>query len=852
MVRYTPETYFINPAHEDIARSRYYLKDTQGRVLEKNIFEVFERVNNYIFQDDTEEHKAEAQRLCEEKKIMYAGRPLAQAGTGIKNLFNCFVLGIDDSRESISETQRIHFHIQAHGGGTGINFSTLRPSGSWCKGANARSSGPEGFITAMGYLSSNVQQGGNRSGANMGILEDWHPGLLKFISKKSKGNWENIRKFSAIIDENKFKHWQWMYPYPWQTFNVSVALSDDFMRQVKRKSDKPWILHWEDTEWHLWDYRVTLKDYLPNGEVIETELPITVCAPDADIAAHEALNEVPFRNTENISLVKGPYDITAYEWFRRICANAWEDGCPGIFFIDRARAYHNGEYFNPLEATNPCAEQVLPRWSVCCLSSIVLPEFVTEDGEIDWDGLKEAVAVLVRALNRITLLNHTGIEQIDHNTLLERRIGLGTIGMHELLIRASMRSGKDYIYSDDSGRGLARKILKFIKHSAYEASIEMAKEIGPFPAFKFEEFIKSKFVQQLLKERPDLEDALKEHGIANVTILTQAPTGTTGTITGYSSGCEPYFAMAYMRNSNVGTILDGCPSFVQWLKEKDIGFAEHHFSLKELRKHKKVPKYFEEAQDISWQDHLEMQAVFAEQIDSSVSKTINLPSEATVDDIMGAYIGAYDLNIKSTAVYRDGSKTQILETLKSNAKSIEIKPQTIVNINAPRRPDKLDCDINTVSVKGAKWKVLIGLLHGRPYEVFCFPEEQIEISASRTKGTLQKTGKGAYNLVIGSGEDTWTIKNVASLLLSDEHRMITRLLSTSLRHGAPLSAIVAQLSKCDGDVTAFSKAILRVLKKYITEDEYLAVSTCKTCGSSNLIMEAGCMQCSDCGVSACD
>ncbi len=170
MVKYTPKTYFLNPAHEEIAKSRYYLKNNRGFAKEKNIFAAFQMVNGYIFRTDTAKNKELAQRLCEEKKIMYAGRPLAQAGTGIKNMFNCFVLGIGDSREEISECQRVHFHIQAHGGGTGVNFSKLRPSGAWCKGSNARSSGPEGFITAMGYLSANISQGGNRSGANMGIL----------------------------------------------------------------------------------------------------------------------------------------------------------------------------------------------------------------------------------------------------------------------------------------------------------------------------------------------------------------------------------------------------------------------------------------------------------------------------------------------------------------------------------------------------------------------------------------------------------------------------------------------------------------------------------------------------------
>lgn len=1552
MGQYTPETYFINPAHESIARSRYYLKDDKGNDVEQNIFETFKRVNDYVFQNDLK-HKEAIQRLCEEKKFMYAGRPLAQAGTGIHNMFNCFVLGIGDSREEISECQRIHFHIQAHGGGTGVNFSKLRPSGSWCKGANARSSGPEGFITAMGYLSSNIQQGGNRclpgdarvamsdgswrnidqvrpgdeilvfdknhrevtvgkvlnffengvqdvyeytltsgrkvrstkthrwlgqqtdgsllirtvdempksstkigfaqdlpffgkssskwsptlgyllgdgcftgdqiklsvendhirqrfidgipkeysyrenegnvfitsdgelehylrtlglyrclahekfipdevftykaselmqiveglfatdgwitedeigycsiseqlvrdvslllskfgisgyiqidnrprkgkvrralwslrikhprfynifcdlfavpgkvgkkkdagsvrtrlanginfysvkevqnlgpdltycievdhpdhlfivdgaishnSGANMGILEDWHPGLLSFVTKKSRGNWENIRKFAVITNENRFKQWQWVNPYAWQTFNVSVGLSDPFMRHVKRKVKRPWHLQWQGETWKLWDFGAVLKDFTPTGEEIDDPITVTVVAPDEEVAWHEAKNQIPFRNAETVGLhlERGPYELTAHEWFEMICTNAWEDGCPGIFFIDRAREYHNGEYFNPVDATNPCvtadtfidteegirqvkdligtpfraavngrlydspqgffytgtkevgtlltkegysfdctadhkvlsikdgeevwvpasdleegdlvvlnnnrsnvvpsydsrefsvgcllgsllgdgyynssdgaalcfwgdhkermlnlslgrlkelgglekydsrrkgysvesrdmvgtnsrrlysealirgldedknicpdlvkqntsfqrgflrgwfdadgsvqgsqikgvsvrlwsikrdnlkaaqlmlqgmgikssiykrrksgirplpngkggtslykcrpsfelvisnedlfffwdligfdspdkkaaledlllsyrrkpnktkftatvesfrvlgekevfdctvgdvhrfsangvlvhncAEQILPQWSVCCLSSLVLPEFVDEDGNIDWEGLRDAVYLGVRALNHITLLNHTGIEKIDHNTQRERRIGLGTIGMHEMLIRIALRSGTDIRYSEESGRKLAKDVLKFIKHSAYEASIDMAKEIGPFPEFKYEEFVQSKFMKQLLKERPDLDEKLRTHGIANVTILTQAPTGTTGTITGYSSGCEPYFAMAYQRNSNVGTIMDGCPSFIEWLEEKNVDYAKYNFNLKELRKAKRLPRVFEEAQEIGWKDHLKMQAVFAEQVDSSVSKTINLPHKATVKDIMEAYVAAYDMGIKSTTVYRDGSKVQVLETMQGAIRQEEeLRPKTIISMPAPKRPGEMDCDIHSVSVKGVRWKVLVGLLHGRPYETFCFPEDQIELPPSKNAGKLIRNGGGKYKLEIPYGDDKLTIKDVASFLLTDEHRMITRLLSTGLRHGAPLNAIVGQLSKCDGEVTAFSKALMRVLRKYISDEEYLATAVCQQCGSKDLVLEEGCLKCAQCGYSGCN
>lgn len=703
---------------------------------------------------------------------------------------------------------------------------------------------PDHLFIVDGAISHN-------SGANMGILEDWHPGLWKFITKKSRGNWENIREFSVITDESQFSQWQWSNPYQWQTFNVSVAVSDEFMRQVKHKLKKPWKLHWDKEEWALWDYDLELYEMQSDNTNVKTVIPITVCAPDEEIAFHEALNEVPFRNKNILKLTKKAYHLTAYEWFEKICINAWEDGCPGIFFIDRARKYHNGEYFNKLEATNPCAEEILPEWSVCCLSSIVLPEFINEDGSVSWNDLKDTVYIGVRALNHITELNSTGIDKIDDNALLERRIGLGTIGMAETLIQVALRTNQDIRYSNNLGREFSKKILKFIKHSAYEASIAMAKEIGPFPAFDYEKFKESKFVQQLLKERPDLDKDLKKYGIANVTVLTQPPTGTTGTITGYSSGCEPYFAMAYQRNSNVGIIIDGCPSFITWLEEKDINYADYKFNLKELRKHKRIPKVFEEAQDISWKNHLAMQAIFADQVDSSVSKTINLPNNATVENIMDAYIGAYDLGIKSTAVYRDGSKTQILEHFLSSKTIKENRPLKVVTMSAPSRPEDLPCDIHTVSVLGQKWKVLVGLLHGHPYETFCFPEDQIEISSNKTEGRLFRNEGGKYKLVVAHGDDELIIKDVASFLLSDEHRMITRLLSTSLRHGAPLAALVSQLTKCDGEVTTFSKALMRVLRKYITDEEFIAASICTQCRSKNLVNEDGCYKCADCGFTAC-
>ena len=210
------EDYFLSPAHLAVAEARYFLKDATGQPVEKDIEEVFHRETSHVYQHDKPEHKATALALRCQKKIMPAGRPLANAGTGISNLFNCFVIGIGDTREDISEMKARHFHIQANGGGVGCDYSDLRPAGSICKATQGHSSGAIGFITDISYQSSNIQQGGQRSGANLGILHDWHPDLYEFITFKSTHNHEMVRKFASILNEDEFAYWMWENHHKWQ------------------------------------------------------------------------------------------------------------------------------------------------------------------------------------------------------------------------------------------------------------------------------------------------------------------------------------------------------------------------------------------------------------------------------------------------------------------------------------------------------------------------------------------------------------------------------------------------------------------------------------------------------------
>ena len=284
--------YFNHPKHKEIAEDRYFLKDGKGNLLETDIDQVFARVVKYIISQSenvacaTTDEKFIFEAL-KSKCLMPGGRILAQADTSTKNLYNCFVLGLEDTKESIAKAMQQHFMIQAQGGGTGFNFSKLRPRWSWVKGNQSRSCGSIGYITGFSYWSSLIAQGGNRSGANITICEDWHPDLLDFIDWKSTHAWLNqISEFANIHDQNKFSLFEWNNPYQWQQFNVSVALSDIFMNLLKGDPDFEWQLYWEDTNWMVWKFFV-------NGQEYE------VTAPDQETAESKMLSQLPFFNKPN-------------------------------------------------------------------------------------------------------------------------------------------------------------------------------------------------------------------------------------------------------------------------------------------------------------------------------------------------------------------------------------------------------------------------------------------------------------------------------------------------------------------------------------------------------------------------
>ena len=839
---------FKHPVHQEIAQDRYYLKDERGELVEHDISTVFARVVRHLtgfefslqLQADTREWtvcpipgqgwrslqasdtvgisaEERAQRLLEvmlKRRLMGGGRILAQAGTRVTNLNNCFVLGSGDSREEISALMHEHLMIQSGGGGTGIDASVWRPRWSWVKGNQSRSCGAIGWISLISRQAAVVQQGGNRSGANLAKLDDWHPDLLDFINWKTEHNWmQQFREFANVFDQEACKLFEWNNVYEWQYFNVSVGLSDKFMKLLKDAPDTEWEFSWEGTPWKVWRYRAYGHDF-------------EVTAVDEEMAEGKVRSQLPFGNKPpDFKLMRGDYRLTVSQIWHRIAKNAHDDGCPGIIFIDRARAYHNGEYTSPIVSCNPCAEQVLPRNGVCCLGGINIYYCLNADGTVDEAAFREAIQCGVYMLNKVTDVTKTGIAEIDANVLRERRIGLGVTGWHDALIANKLK------YSSEEGRAWVERWMRFLRDESYMASIELAKIDGAFPAFKYDGYSKSLFFQSL---PPNIQQEIKKHGIRNVTVNTIPPFGTTGTIWGTSSGCEPHFSGMFIRNSRLGSYKDGCFEYIKYV---------------EANGEKNVPEYFEWSHDISWKDHLLMQNVFAKYTDSSVSKTINLSRSATVADVKRAYEYAYELGyIKSTTVYVDGSKQQILETLDGMSDpGKSIRPDRIIRHDAPKRPAVLPCDIHHTTVKGVGWVVMVGMLDDQPYEIFAGKQTKVEISEEYTSGSITKVASNKYIL-----QANGTRMNIREVFENDEQAALTRLISANLRHGTDIGFIVDQLQKSGDTIVDFSKAVARVLKRYVKPAVKLKLSRkCPNCGSDrvNVIARAGCdvFLCETCG-----
>lgn len=514
----------------------------------------------------------------------------------------------------------------------------------------------------------------------------------------------------------------------------------------------------------------------------------------------------------------------AKELFYLLAKNNWEMAEPGILYWDRIQNYNmlNNTDFK-YAGVNPCAEEPLPAGGSCLLGSINLSEFVvnpfTQSSHIDINALEDATIKAVIALNDVLDAGcplHPLQEQKDSVSKL-RQIGLGTMGLADMLIKLGV------VYGSPESLKLIGFIYKTMAQAAVEASLELAKKFGCYTDCDKEKLIESSFIKALDLPENMLQD-IKTYGLHNSQLLTCAPTGSIATMLGTSTGVEPIFAMKYTRKTES---LHGTDAFYDVYTPIAAEF---------LNKYGTLPSYFIESKDILPLDRIKVQGELQKYIDASISSTINLPEEATIEDVYDIYIEAWKHGLKGVTVYRANCARQGILTVD--------KPKEIQNTKAPKRPKELEADYYQVKSKGEQFIVLVGLLDGKPYEIFAFrPNMQVNIDSH--KGIIIKKSKMHYAFE----SEHITIPDLQLANDNIEEKSATIYTSMLLRHGVDIQYIIKTAKKVNDNISSFSSAMCRVLSKYISSTE-IKGETCPECGGE-LINESGCVHCKNCGWSKC-
>lgn len=541
-----------------------------------------------------EEWRGKFREILDDWKLVPGGRIAAGAGASDElTLFNCYVIpSPKDSRGGIMETLSEMTEIMARGGGVGINLSSLRPRRAIVRGVNGSSSGAVSWGGLFSYTTGLIEQGGSRRGALMLMINDWHPDVEDFITvKQTMGQVTNA--------------------------NLSVCVSNDFMKAVK-----------EDLDWELVFPDTTDPDY---DELWDGDL---------DKWKKAGRRIIPYKT------------VKAREVWHTIIESAWKSAEPGVVFMEYYNQMSNSWYFNPIICTNPCGEQGLPGWGVCNLSAMNLSKFYDEaNHDVAWDELATTTRYSVRFLDNVIDRTPYHFEENELNQKKERRVGLGTMGLAELMIKLNIR------YGSPESLEFLDKLYGFIAREAYLASADIAEEKGSFQAFDAELYLQSGFMKNMAEVYPEVAEAVREKGARNVTVITQAPTGSTGTMVGTSTGIEPYFAFKYFRQSRLGFDEQFVPIAQDWL---------------DSHPGEELPDYYVTAMSLSAEDHIRVQAAIQRWVDSSISKTANCPSDFTVEDTKRLYELAFDLGCKGVTIYRDGSRdVQVLQTEKKEDKAAE-------------------------------------------------------------------------------------------------------------------------------------------------------------------------------------
>ena len=823
--------------------NKYALKDSAGNLYESDPDMMHHRLARELARiEATYPNSLSEQEIYDLikgfKYIVPQGSPMAGIGNNkqIVSISNCFVVrnpeGQEDSYGAIFKIDERIAQLQKRRCGVGTDISGIRPAGVAVNNAAITSTGMIPFAERYSNTTREVAQGGRR-GALMISASIRHPEAEKFIDAK--------------LDSTKITG-----------ANISVKIHDDFMQAVI--ANKPYMQQWPIT-----------------GEPIITQ------------------------------------EIDAAALWKKIIHNAWKSAEPGVLFWDKIIAESPADLYAHLGfktvSTNPCGELPLCSGDSCRLLVLNLFSYVTDPftskAKFDFDLFKKHVRIAQRLMDDIVDLELEKIDSIikkvksdPENEAIKRvelemwkeirqkceqgrRTGTGVTAEGDMLAALNIT------YGTKKATNFAELVHKHLAIEAYKSSCILAKERGAFPIYDAKLEKSHPFLDRLRATDAELDSMMRKYGRRNIALLTMAPTGTVSIMTQTTSGGESVFAIFYGRNRKVNpNDRDVKVAFVDQNGDawESYSVFHHHFKtwmkvngydvekVSKMSKEEiealieKSPYHKATANDIDWVEKVKMQGAIQKWIDHSISVTVNLPNSVTEELVNDVYIAAWKAGCKGCTIYRDGSRTGVLVTPDDKAK--DATPQFKENM-APKRPKTLECNVHRFVNKGERWVGFVGILDGRPYEIFTGSLASFgmaeELSARIEVGKIRKNkledGTKSYDFIYEENGEEKIIPGLNRTFDPTTYDM-SRTFSAVLRHGMPLPYIVAMIETLhlDGDlINTWKSSIKRILKKYIPDGtEIKTPSRAPNCPNPeneevkcNLEYQEGCLICTTCGNSKC-
>ena len=824
--------------------NKYAKKDSYGRIYECTPDDMHHRIAAEIARIEKKYPNPVPEEdifslLADFRYIIPAGSPMTGIGNDLQvaSLSNCFVIGVDgdaDSYGAIMKEDEEQVQLMKRRGGVGHDLSRIRPKGTPVKNSALTSTGLVPFMERFSNSTREVAQDGRR-GALMLSVSIKHPDAEAFIDAK--------------MTEGKVTG-----------ANVSVRIDDEFMRCAAE------------------------------GRPYHQQFPIDVPADQA--------------------LVGKDNDASAL--WKKIVHNAWKSAEPGVLFWDTIARESIPDCYADLGfrtvSTNPCGEIPLCPYDSCRLLAINLYAYVvnpfTPEARFDFDLFRRHVRCAQRFMDDIIDLElekidailekvnadpqeeevkateHRLWEKIKHKTALGRRTGVGITAEGDMLAALGLR------YGTDEATEMAVNVQRTLALAAYASSVEMARERGAFAVFDARREAANPFILRIKEADPQLYADMAQYGRRNIACLTIAPTGTTSLMTRTTSGIEPVFMPVYKRRRKVNPgdpevhvdYIDETgdafeeyivyhPKFITWMQTQGIP-TDVRYTKEEIDELvQRSPYHKATANDVDWLMKVRMQGALQKWVDHSISVTVNLPSTVSEDLVNTLYVEAWKCGCKGCTIYRDGSRSGVMISVKKDEKKDEKKEAALAQQPcAPlpvteRRPDVLECDVVRFRNNKEKWVALVGLLDGHPYEIFTGlqdDEEGLVLPKTVTKGRIIKhvceDGSKRYDFQFENKRGYKTTVEGLSEKFNKEYWNYAKLISGVLRYRMPLVNVIKLVDSLQlgtESINTWKVGVARALKRYITDGTAASGVTCPECGHESLVYQEGCLICTHCGASRC-